>query len=77
MEDESTGSFREEGRDPVHHVEGTLMLNKHCPESNGIDIVEARLYVKQEGGDFPAGSLKGAYFMDEGGDGIHRAESRE
>ena len=53
------------------------MLKEHCPESDGVDVVEARLHVEEEGGDFPAGLLKGANFMGEGGDGICRTEARE
>ena len=50
---------------------------EHCPESDGVDIVEALLYVEEEGGDFPAGALKSANFMGKGGDGICPTEPRE
>ena len=53
------------------------MLKEHWPESDGVDIVETRLYVEEEGGDFPAGVLKGANFMGECGNGICRAEPGE
>ena len=53
------------------------MLKEQCPESDGVDIVEACLCIKEEGGDFPPGAWNGADFMEEGGDGIHCTEPRE
>jgi len=75
LENQGTGSFRQEGGYPVDHVGGDLGGEKSGPEGRGIDIVEAGFDVEEEGGDLQSGSLKSLYFVSESKAGVGGAKS--
>ena len=66
LEDEGAPSPSEERGDPVDHVRGYVFGEEEGSELGRVDVVEAGLYVEEEGGDFQEGSLKGSDFMGEG-----------
>ena len=49
------------------------MLQEHGSQLDGVDVLEACLYVEEEGGDFLAGALEGVDLVGESGDGIRRS----
>ena len=67
MEDEGAPSLSEEGGNPVDHVGGYVFGQEEGSELGCVDVVEAGLYVEEQGGDFQEGSLKGFDFRGEGG----------
>ena len=67
LEDEGESPPSEERRDPVDHVRGYVFGKEEGLELGRVDVVEAGLYVEEEGGDLQEGPLKGSDFMDEGG----------
>ena len=52
LEDEGAPSPSEERGNPVDHVGGYVFGMEEGPELGRVDIVEAGLYVVEEGGDF-------------------------
>ena len=77
MEDECALPSCEEGGDPVNHVRGYVLGEEEGPEFGRIDVVEAGLYVEEEGGHLQEGSLKGIDLVGEGGHRVRGAETRE
>ena len=77
MEDECTFPPHEKGGDPVDHVGGYVLGKEEGPKLCRIHVVEAGLYVEEEGGYLQEGSLKGSDFMGEGGHRVRGAEARK
>ena len=77
MEDQGAPSRSEEGGDPVDHVRGYVFGEEEGPKLSRVDVIEARFYVEEVGGDFQEGSLKGSDFVGEGGHCVRGAEARE
>ena len=67
LEDKRTPPSRQEGGDPVDHVRGYVLGEEQGPELSRVDVVEASLYVEEEGGYFLEGSLKGVNLVGECG----------
>ena len=49
LEDHGAGALAEEGGDPVVKVDGNVFSQEESPELLGIEVVEARLDVEEEG----------------------------
>ena len=77
LKDEGAPPPSEERGNPVDHVRGYVFGEEEGSELGRVDVVEAGLYVEEEGGDFQEGSLKGSDFMGEGGRCVRGAEARE
>ena len=77
MEDQCALPSGKEGGDPVDHLGGYVSGEQEGPELGRTDVVEAGLYVKEEGGYLQEGSLKGIDLVSEGGYRVPGAEARE
>ena len=77
LDDEGAPPPSEERGNPVDHVRGYVFGEEEGPELGCVDVVEAGLYVEEEGGDFQEGSFKGSDLIGEGGRWVRGAEPRE
>ena len=64
MKNKGAGALREEGGDPVDHVEGNIFAEEGRPEFGGIDVVKASFDIEEKGGDSAARALEGADLVD-------------
>ena len=67
LEDQCSLPSRKEGGDPVDHVGGYVFGEQEGSELGRVDVVEAGLYVEEEGGYLQERSLKGIDLVGEGG----------
>jgi len=76
LEDQGTGSFRQEGGYPVDHIGGDVGDEEPVSEGGGINVVKDGFNIEEEGGDLHSGSLEGFYFVGESKAGVGGAKSR-
>ena len=77
MEDQCALPSRKEAGDPVDHVGGYIFGEQEGPKLGRVDVVEASLYVEEEGGHLQEGPLEGVDLVSEGGYCIRGTEARE